>query len=146
VTVRIDDPKWSASPDACRLVRQAAALALGDNAPGEVTVLLSGDAHLAELNATFRGKKAPTNVLSFPSDEDGYIGDVAIAQGVVEREAREQGKAFAHHAAHLAIHGILHLLGHDHEDEKDARVMEAIEVALLARLKIADPYQQRKAA
>jgi probable rRNA maturation factor len=147
LTVRIDDPKWNASSGAPRLVRRAAALALAEvAAKGALTVLLSSDAHLRELNATFRGRKHATNVLSFPSDEKDYLGDVAIAHGVVAREAREQGKTFAAHAAHLAIHGILHLLGHDHEAEKDARAMEALETALLARLGIADPYEQRKAA
>jgi probable rRNA maturation factor len=147
LTVRIDDSKWNASPHAPRLVRRAASLALDAmNARGAVTVLLSSDPRLAELNAIFRGRRQPTNVLSFPSDQEGYLGDVAIAYGVVAREARDQGKSLAAHAAHLAIHGILHLLGHDHRAADDARAMEALEVALLARLKIADPYQLRKAA
>src|SRR5262249_34728365 len=112
---------------------------------GRATILLTGDDKVAALNHLFRGRKAPTNVLSFPSDEPGYFGDVAIAHGVVAREARSQGKTFAHHAAHLAAHGVLHLLGHDHVKDRDARVMEERERRLLATLGIADPYR-RKAA
>jgi probable rRNA maturation factor len=147
LTIRVDDPRWKTPPAVLRLVRRAASLALRQSArKGAVTVLLGSDAQLAGLNAAFRGRNSPTNVLSFPSHEEGYLGDIAIAHGVVAREASEQGKALADHAAHLAIHGVLHLLGHDHEAQKDARAMEALEVSLLARLEIADPYEARKAA
>jgi len=111
-----------------------------------LTILLTGDAHVAELNARFRGQNRPTNVLSFPSDEPDYLGDVAIAYGVVAGEARVQGKSFAAHAAHLAVHGVLHLLGHDHIAKGDAVVMETLEARILKSLGIADPYDQRKAA
>lgn len=145
ITIRIDEPRWKAEPKACSLLRRAALLALGAKA-GAVTILLTGDAPVAELNHQFRGVKGTTNVLSFPSSEDGYLGDVAIAHGVVAREAREQGKTFAAHAAHLAAHGVLHLLGHDHVVEAEAQTMESLEVRILARLGIADPYARRKAA
>jgi probable rRNA maturation factor len=147
VAVRIDDPLWKAEPGAVALVRRAAALALKSaGAKGGATVLLTGDAEIAELNAYFRSKRGPTNVLSFPSAEPGYLGDIAIAHGVVAREARAQRKPFKDHAAHLAVHGVLHLLGHDHDEERAARAMETIEVRLLAQLRIADPYALRKAA
>lgn len=143
----IEDPHWSEEPEACRLVRRAAALALqGAKARGTATLLLSGDGKVAELNAQFRGRKGPTNVLSFPSDEADYLGDIAIAYGVVKREARLQGKTFAAHAAHLAAHGVLHLLGYDHESARDAKVMEALETRLMAALGIGDPYLVKKAA
>lgn len=147
IAIHTDDTEWKAAPAAIRLVRRAVGLALAEaKRAGGVTILLTGDARVAELNAQFRGKNRPTNVLAFPSDDAGYLGDVAIAYGVVAREAREQGKAFANHAAHLAIHGVLHLLGHDHMIERDAMAMEAIEVRILAKLRIADPYAMRKAA
>jgi probable rRNA maturation factor len=143
--VRIDDPRWKADPEALRLVRRAGALAVGTG-KGALTILLTDDAHIADLNLQFRGRRGPTNVLSFPSNEPGYLGDVAIAHGVVAREAREQQKTLAQHAAHLAVHGVLHLLGHDHVVTKEAEAMEGLEVRLLAKLKIADPYERRKAA
>ncbi len=104
---------------------------------GEITLLLAGDARLKSLNHEFRGKAKPTNVLSFPQ---GGGGDIAIAHGVVAREAKEQGKTFADHATHLVVHGVLHLAGHDHIKPKDAKVMESLEVKILKRLGIADPY------
>lgn len=147
IAILTDDTEWKAAPAVIRLVRRAAGLALAEaKRTGGVTILLTGDTRVAELNAQFRGQNRPTNVLAFPSDDAGYLGDVAIAHGVVAREAREQGKTFANHAAHLAIHGVLHLLGHDHMIERDAKAMEAIEVRILAKLGIADPYAMRKAA
>jgi probable rRNA maturation factor len=106
---------------------------------GGFTILLSGDKKLRALNRDFRGKDKATNVLSFPAS-DGYAGDIAIAYGVTAKEARDTGKAFADHAVHLAVHGVLHLAGYDHERPRDAKVMEPLEVGILKRLGIADPY------
>jgi probable rRNA maturation factor len=145
IAVRIDDPRWKADPETLRIIRRAAALALGTKT-GSLTILLTDDAHLADLNAQFRGRNHATNVLSFPSNEPDYLGDVAIAHGVVAREASEQGKRLPQHAAHLAMHGVLHLLGHDHVVAKEAAAMEGLEVRLLAKMGIGDPYEQRKAA
>ena len=132
------------------LVGAAALMAACDNGstssgPGKLTVLLTDDARLRALNAAFRGKDKATNVLSFPAppSEALYLGDVALAYGVTEREARAQSKSFAAHAAHLVVHGILHLTGYDHEKARDARAMETLETAILARLGIADPYAPR---
>ena len=108
-----------------------------------VTLLLSNDMRLRQLNRQFRGKDKPTNVLSFVSSDRGYLGDVAIALGVVEHEAREQGKPLPDHAAHLAVHGILHLKGYDHEKASDRRRMEAIETVILSRLGVPPPYTAR---
>lgn len=117
----------------------------------EISVLLCDDARIAELNADFRGKPAPTNVLSWPSEavspaeapvkaEDGFLGDIAIARETVEKEALEQQISVEDHVTHLIAHGILHLLGYDHETEADAEVMEGLERKALAAMGIADPY------
>ena len=150
ISVVIEDPRWREDSSVLRLIRRAARLALsGSYEPRSkapvLTILLADDAKLRALNASFRGKDKPTNVLSFPaSPSDGpYLGDVALARGVVAREARAQGKSLAAHAAHLVVHGILHLTGHDHEKPNDARVMEALETGMLAKLAIADPYAPR---
>ena len=124
-------------------MRRAAARALADrSAAGGVVILLADDAALQRLNRDFRGKDKPTNVLSFPApaNPEGHLGDIAIAYGVTAREAEPAGKSLADHAAHLAVHGVLHLLGYDHQTTAEAEVMESLERATLAALGIADPY------
>lgn len=106
----------------------------------DLTILLTTDRHLQALNRSFRKKDMPTNVLSFPSGADDYLGDVAIAYGVTAKEARAGGKSVRDHALHLAVHGVLHLLGFDHVTARQASVMEPAEVRILKKLKIADPY------
>jgi probable rRNA maturation factor len=143
----IDEQRWKDEAEAVRLVRRAAEAALvAKRASGAATIRLTSEAAMRNLNATFRGRKAPTNVLSFPSEEPGYLGDIAVAFGVVAKEARAQKKPFAHHAAHLAVHGVLHLLGHDHMKPREAVGMEALEKRILAGLGIADPYVLGRAA
>jgi probable rRNA maturation factor len=107
-----------------------------------VTVLLTDDAAVRELNANFRGKDAATNVLSFPAptNPENHLGDVALAFGVCAREAAEQGKPLAHHLQHLTVHGVLHLLGYDHMRDDEAEAMEGLERAVLAGLGVPDPY------
>ena len=114
--------------------------------------MLTDDAAVRALNAQWRGKDRPTNVLSFPAatpDEIAraraggpplLLGDVVLALETCRREAAEQGKPLADHVAHLVVHGVLHLLGHDHEDDAEADRMERLETAILAELGIADPY------
>ena len=97
------------------------------------------------LNMTFRAKDKPTNVLSFLAGREDYLGDVAMAYGVTRKEAREQKKPFSDHATHLVVHGVLHLLGYDHENARAAKIMEPLEVEILSELGIGDPYA-RKAA
>ncbi|MBN9577913.1 MAG: rRNA maturation RNase YbeY [Alphaproteobacteria bacterium] len=149
VAIVIADPDWRKAALPRGHIRRAAARALL-NKPGRagtVTILLTGDTALKDLNTRFRGKPKPTNVLSFPAaGGDDYLGDIAIAYGVTATEAQAAQKPFAHHAAHLAIHGVLHLLGYDHETEADAAVMEPLEIAILAAMKIPDPYTGAKAA
>ena len=107
---------------------------------GGFSILLADDKTLRRLNRDFRAADKSTNVLSFPAATPAYGGDIAIAYGVTRREAKAAGKNFADHAVHLAVHGVLHLAGHDHQRPKDAKVMEALEVKILARFGIADPY------
>lgn len=109
---------------------------------GEIALLLADDAALRALNARFRGKDAPTNVLSFPSGEEapGFLGDIAVAFETAAREADEKGIALADHAAHLIVHGLLHLVGHDHETAEEAEKMEALEIDVLDALGVSNPY------
>jgi probable rRNA maturation factor len=139
---RIEEPGWK-SADMALLRRAARMTVVTAQRSGSMTVLLTGDDSLRDLNRQFRGKPKPTNVLSFPSSaqsEDGYLGDIAIALGVAAREADAAKKSLSAHSAHLVVHGVLHLLGYDHEAERDARVMEGLEVAILKRLGVGDPY------
>ena len=144
-TLLIRDARWrrlrGLGPRLKRAVREA--LAEGGAADRtELTLLLTTDRQLRNLNRSFRGKDKPTNVLSFPCGGDGgYLGDVAIAYGVTAREARASGRKTADHAVHLAVHGVLHLLGYDHITPRQASRMEPKEVRVLARLAIADPYR-----
>ncbi|TBW36479.1 rRNA maturation RNase YbeY [Siculibacillus lacustris] len=113
----------------------------------ELSLLLTDDAHIRILNATWRGRDAATNVLSFPSagdDEDPgpLLGDVVVAHETTDREARADGRTFEDHFAHLLVHGLLHLFGFDHEDDAEAEEMEALETEILAGIGVADPYAQ----
>jgi probable rRNA maturation factor len=105
----------------------------------ELTIRVVGAAESRRLNRTWRGKDKPTNVLSFAADAP-VLGDLAICAPVVAREAREQGKAPAAHWAHMVVHGVLHLLGYDHENDRDATRMEAREAKILAQLGMPNPY------
>jgi len=147
VTLLVADPGWRRVRGLNGRLKKAAKLALerGGCSHGTFTLLLADDAKLQSLNMTFRAKDKPTNVLSFPADREDYLGDVAMAYGVTRKEAREQKKSLSDHATHLAVHGVLHLLGYDHETAKAAKIMEPLEVEILSELGIGDPYA-RKAA
>ncbi|HEY5346735.1 MAG TPA: rRNA maturation RNase YbeY [Rhizomicrobium sp.] len=141
ITLVIEEEKWRAVRGLQARLKRAAALALSSaRRKGALTILLSNDKKLKALNRDFRGKDKPTNVLSFPADAGDYLGDVAIAYGVTSKEARASGKKLIDHATHLAVHGVLHLIGHDHETRRDAKIMEPLEVRILGKLGIADPY------
>ena len=143
VEVEIEADAWTTDlPEAADLARQAAAAALAPGEAGEVMILLTDDVTVADLNRRFRGKDTPTNVLSFPAAAfaGGALGDIALAHGVCAAEARAQGKSLGDHLRHLVIHGVLHLLGHDHEGDEQAEAMEGLERRLLATLGVADPY------
>jgi len=146
ITLLVDDPGWRRTRGLDARLRRAAGAALravGFSGKNSVTLLLSSDEKLKNLNRDFRGHNKPTNVLSFPASEraDGYRGDIAIAYGVTRREAEAAGKRFADHASHLVVHGILHLAGYDHEKPRDAKIMEPLEVKILKRLGIQNPYE-----
>ena len=155
------DEEWDSSSSWEPLVRKAAAAAIAESAfpqlnetsrHVELSVRLAGDEEVRELNAHWRGKDKPTNVLSFPmaeayeleqSDEDGpaiMLGDLILAHGVCAAEAADKGVSVTDHATHLVVHGTLHLLGYDHQADEDAADMEAREVRALERLGIANPY------
>jgi probable rRNA maturation factor len=145
VTVIVEDERWKKARSQVKRAALAAYVRVNADAVRPFTILLTTDRKLRTLNANFRGKDKPTNVLSFPSDDPDYLGDIAIAYGVAAREAKAEGKSFAHHAAHLAVHGVLHLLGFDHERPRDARLMEPLEIEILAGLKIPNPYLSKAA-
>lgn len=128
-----------------------ARLGLQDQPPSSLAIRLVGEDTGQALNQQFRDRDRATNVLSFPAELPENVvaslphrplGDLVICAPVVEREAEEQGKPAAHHYAHLTVHGVLHLLGHDHQNELEAERMESRERALLARLDIPDPYRE----
>ena len=111
----------------------------------EVTVALSSDAAVAALNGQFRGKAKATNVLSFPAGPgapEGTLGDIILAAETIAREASEQATPFAHHVQHLVVHGLLHLIGFDHEEQAGAERMEALEIEILKHLGIENPYTE----
>ena len=142
IEVEIEADAWTAAlPEAETVVRRAATAALG-NVAGDVVVLLTDDAAVRDLNARFRDKDRSTNVLSFPAPEtaEPHLGDIVLAYGVCADEAAAQGKSLADHLSHLVVHGVLHLLGRDHEDDAEAEEMEAEEREILAGIGVADPY------
>ena len=156
------DEEWDSSRSWPLLARKAAEAAIAESAfpdliesdrAVELSVTLTSDEHVRELNAKWRNKDKPTNVLSFPmADEldlgranvsgmELLLGDIVLAHGVCEAEAAEKGVPLEQHATHLMVHGTLHLLGYDHHGDSEAEDMEAREVRALARLGISDPYE-----
>lgn len=122
----------------------------------ELAIVLTSDAAIKRLNATYRGKNKPTDVLSFPAWLDSgpavtdvreaILGDVVIARATSARGAKAEHKPLDEHLAHLVVHGVLHLLGYDHEDDGDARAMERLEISILKTLGITNPYLARPVA
>jgi probable rRNA maturation factor len=141
--------RWRKHSTAKAVVKKAvlAAAKAASTSAAELAIVLADDSAVRTLNHDWRGKDAATNVLSFPAASAGktgpaspYIGDIVIAYQTVAREALDEGKPFNHHLAHLAIHGYLHLLGYDHDNDRDADKMERLERKALAQLAIPDPY------
>lgn len=154
VDVAISREAGGWAEDAEWLAERAALAALAatwpdDEGPAELSIVLADDALVQQLNRDYRGKDKPTNVLSFalteaeePEAEDAptLLGDVILAWETVAREAAEQDKPVSDHLSHLVVHGVLHLLGYDHEVDEDAEEMEGLEIEVLKTLGIADPY------
>lgn len=150
VEIVAHDDRWAAVEGLEDLLARAVAVALSRaGQSGAVSIALSNDDEIRKLNRTWRGADKPTNVLSFPQPgtmshaegEERALGDVILAFETVSREAEAEGKPLRHHAAHLAVHGTLHLLGHDHEDDAAAEEMESLEADILAALGIPNPYE-----
>lgn len=157
VAIAMPCREWlSAVPAVRRVCRRAAVAALAaaetSLAESELSMMLTDDATIADLNRRYRGRDAPTDVLSFSNPDlqpgtppsagaaPALLGDVVVAFETASADAAEDGKSLSDHLAHLVVHGVLHLLGYDHEDDGDARSMEALEVAVLAGLGIENPY------
>lgn len=142
IEIEVEADDWTAAlPEVEAVVERAATAALG-RIEGDVVVLLTDDAAVRDLNGRFRDKDKPTNVLSFPAPESAapHLGDIVLAYGVCADEAVAQKKTLADHLSHLVVHGVLHLLGRDHEDDAEAEEMEAEEREILAGIGVADPY------
>jgi probable rRNA maturation factor len=158
IDIRIASSTWRAAlPNPAAAVRRAVHAALKAELPAKtktsLSILLTDDAEMRKLNAGWRAKDKPTNVLSFPAESaidpsrpPAYLGDIALGLATCRREAREQKKALADHVVHLTVHGVLHLLGYDHMDDEQAEAMEPLETAILAGMGIADPYKPAAAA
>jgi len=167
IAISVEDQSWAKlAPDAARLLRRAARDALaeaksdgwkGSRVGHEISFVLTDDKRMRNLNRAYRGKDKPTNVLSFAALDGAQsgskrpkpgmpwlLGDVVLTSGVIAREAKAQRKSVQHHLSHLAVHGVLHLLGYDHEQDRDAEAMEALEIAALAGMGIANPYELRR--
>ncbi|MDE9449679.1 rRNA maturation RNase YbeY [Aliiroseovarius sp. Z3] len=160
VDLVIEDERWAAldlgllAGQAAQIVADHLALTPPDGQGFEISLLACDDARIAALNADFRDKPLPTNVLSWPSEDrapdkpggaprppsDPELGDIAIAYETCQREAVAQDKKFPAHVTHLLVHGMLHLLGYDHIDDKDAALMEGLEVEILGKMSISNPY------
>jgi len=147
IDLLVESSRWKRHADAkaaaCRAIAKAATVLSTPKA--ELAIVLTDDSAIRLLNRDWRGIDAATNVLSFPTRGAGgdvpLIGDIVLAYETVAAEARAEGKPFAHHVAHLAVHGFLHLLGYDHMRKKDAEIMEGMERNILRKLAIPDPYQ-----
>lgn len=160
IDIRIDGGDWGqAIPKVEEICRDTAtaAVAVSKLTSAEVSVVLSDDADVAALNGAYRGKSEPTNVLSFPAD-DGFaasaidpaegpprlLGDVVVAYETTVAEAASSGKPLTDHLRHLVVHGVLHLLGHDHQEDVEAEAMERLEADILGGLGVEDPYRDEK--
>jgi probable rRNA maturation factor len=151
IDIAIETGPWQAQDDeavVARAIETAADMSPHNVADAELSVVLTDDASIRAINAQWRHKDEATNVLSFPAPPampgaPRLLGDIVIAHETTAREAKAEGKPFADHLGHLAVHGFLHLLGYDHESDADAEVMERLEREILAKLGVPDPYATR---
>jgi probable rRNA maturation factor len=160
IDILVESPLWKAQRGVKAVLERAigAAAAMAATSGGELAIVLTDDSAIRALNRDWRGKDQPTNVLSFPANAPSrsrradahqarprLLGDIVIAYETMAREALAEQRPFRHHLAHLAVHGFLHLLGHDHAADAEAEAMEALEIAVLARLDVPNPYRTRDA-
>ncbi len=149
--ISVNSPEWNALSNIEALAQKAAEAAFNvtggpPEAPVSISLLFADDAEIRVLNADWRDKDKPTNVLSFPASHPPgmpgpeLLGDIILAYETCAREADDEGKTLADHTTHLIIHGVLHLLGYDHIEQNEAEEMEALEIEALAALGISDPY------
>ena len=147
VDVLVQSDHWRSIRTAGATVRRAVgrAAATLSTSPTELAIVLTDDSTIRALNRDWRGIDTATNVLSFATKNAGgrHLGDIVLAYETIAREARRERKPFAHHLAHLTVHGFLHLVGYDHDSEKEALAMEGAERAILRQLAIPDPYRAR---
>ena len=152
IDIMVESKRWKDAARVKTIVRRAVAEAAAATKPtrgAELAIVLSDDSAVRALNRDWRGIDKPTNVLSFPAKNGGaepHLGDIVLAFETIEREAKSEHKPVAHHLAHLAVHGFLHLVGFDHERDEDALAMEQAERDILRQLKVPDPYRERPAA
>jgi len=153
IEMSVEYAGWSTLDDLDGLVAETLESVLEDSGDQlvegvEISLLFCNDARIQELNRDFRGQDKPTNVLSFPSPDPletaRFVGDIAVAYETVAREAKEQGKTLKQHCRHMIVHGFLHLLGYDHEEEAEAEAMEAMEIRILHRLGVDNPYRDHE--
>jgi len=150
------DARWDGVPGLDAVARRAAAAAaravVFDEPRAELSLVLTDDERISALNLAYRQKSSPTNVLSFPTGDDSdqedgrerLLGDVVLAFETISREADEQGKTLENHLCHLIVHGVLHLLGYDHEDDPSAAEMENLEISALAQIGVPNPYHSNQ--
>lgn len=149
IDIQVQSPLWDAEPAAERTVRDAIAAAAEalSTADGEVSIVLTDDSAVRTLNRDWRGIDKPTNVLSFPASKVSggakILGDIVIAYETLSQECYDEDRIFLHHLAHLAVHGFLHLLGYDHQTDRQADEMEGLESKIMTRMKMPDPYLGR---
>lgn len=144
IDIAVPEQRWeSALPGLRALTDKAIRRTLKQlgKTPGEISIVFANDSFVQDLNRRYRGKDKPTNVLSFGQDEDETLGDVVLAFETVERESGEQNKKLEDHVTHLIVHGTLHLLGLNHENDAEAEEMENLEIAVLKDLDIKNPYE-----
>jgi probable rRNA maturation factor len=139
INIQVLEPRWKLLLRPYSKTMQSACEAALGKEKRELSVVLADDRFVRELNRDYRGKDKPTNVLSFPGDDE-YLGDIVLALETVEREAKAQGKTVKHHTMHLLVHGVLHLLGYDHRGDTEAEEMEKKEIKILKKLKVINPY------
>jgi len=134
-------PEWETL--ASHTIEKATEILSKDLEGQEVSVVLTNDTEIQKLNKAYRHQDKPTNVLSFPADIEGELGDIILAYETIEKEAKDAHITVHDHLTHLIIHGFLHLLGYDHETQEEAERMEALEIQILADLNVANPYEEK---